>query len=156
MVANLTQTLSLLITANHILDYYQILTGFGHVSVRNPLNNGTFFMTGSQPPALVRSPDDLWEFHVEDASPANNISENQSKYSERFIHQGIYKRFPNQRSVIHSHSRSVIPYGISGVSLRPTYHMAGFISKINSLFLSAMLFIFGLQICARTDHTEFR
>ena len=129
MVANITQTLSLLITANHILDYYQILTGFGHVSVRNPLNNSTFFMTGSQPPALVRSPDDLWEFFVDDASPANNLSINQSKYSERFIHQAIYKKFPNQRSVIHSHSRSVIPYGISGVPFRPTYHMAGFIGK---------------------------
>lgn len=42
MVANLTQTLSLLITANHILDYYSVFTGYGHITVRNPLNNATF------------------------------------------------------------------------------------------------------------------
>lgn len=125
MLANLTQTLSLLITANHILDYYQILTGFGHVSVRNPLNNATFFMTGSPPPALIRSPDDLSEYYIEDGSPVSSSSGPQSPYSERFIHQGILKRFPSQNSVVHSHSRSVIPFGIAGVPFKPTYHMAG-------------------------------
>ncbi|KAL8826625.1 MAG: hypothetical protein Q9191_003689 [Dirinaria sp. TL-2023a] len=125
MVANLTQTLSLLITANHILDYYQILTGFGHVSVRNPVNNATFFMTGDPPPALVRSPEDLSEFYVNDGSPVNSSSGHLSPYSERFIHQGILKRFPSQNSVVHSHARTVIPFGIAGVPFKPTYHMAG-------------------------------
>ncbi|KAL8680978.1 MAG: hypothetical protein Q9186_002878 [Xanthomendoza sp. 1 TL-2023] len=96
MVANLTQTLSLLITANHILDYYSVVTGYGHVSVRNPTNNATFFMTGNgQPPALVRSPEDLDEFYLEDASPATERSSQPMDTSERFIHQGLLKRFPN-------------------------------------------------------------
>lgn len=64
------QTLSLLITANHILDYYSVVTGYGHISVRNPLNNSTFFMTGNGvPPALVRSPADIDEFNLQDAPP---------------------------------------------------------------------------------------
>ncbi|KAL8950588.1 MAG: hypothetical protein Q9222_003397 [Ikaeria aurantiellina] len=126
MVANLTATLSLLITANHILDYYSVLTGYGHVSVRNPLNNATFFMTGSPGPALVASASDLDEYYIADASPVNaSLLQLQSPYSERFIHQGILKRFPSQNSVVHSHARSVIPYGISGVPLQPAYHMAG-------------------------------
>ena len=133
MVANLTQPLSLLITANHILDYYSVLTGFGHVSVRNPLNNATFFMTGSPPPALISSPNDLNEFYVENASSVDPADRTQSPYSERFIHQGILKRFPSQQSVVHSHSRSVIPFAIAGVPFRPTYHMAGgFIGKLTS------------------------
>ena len=123
------RTLSLLITANPILDHQQILTGIGHVSVRNPLDNATFFMTGSKPPALARSPDDLFKFNVEDASPANDLSINQPKLSERFIHQAIYKRFPDQNSVVHSHARSVVSYGISGAPFRPTYHTAGFIGE---------------------------
>ena len=129
MVANLTQTLSLLITANHIPDYNQVLTGFGHISVRNPLNNATFFMTGnSLAPALISSPDDLNEFYVEDASPVNpKSSQTQNPYSERFIHQGILKQFPSQQSVVHSRSKTVIPFAIAGVSFRPTYLMDGFI-----------------------------
>lgn len=126
MVANLTQTLSLLITANHILDYYQILTGFGHVSVRNPLNNASFFMTGAGgPPALITSPSDLDEFYIDDASPVNASADHISPHSERFIHQGILKRFPSQNSVVHSHARSVIPFGIGGVPLKPTHNTAG-------------------------------
>ncbi|KAI4253645.1 MAG: hypothetical protein L6R42_007507 [Xanthoria sp. 1 TBL-2021] len=126
MVANLTQTLSLLITANHILDYYSVFTGYGHISVRNPLNNATFLMTGNgQPPALVRSPQDIDEFYLEDASPANEGSQNPMNTSERFIHQGLLKRFPSLQSVVHSHSRSVIPFGIGGVPFQPTYHLAG-------------------------------
>ncbi|KAL8797000.1 MAG: hypothetical protein Q9195_000771 [Heterodermia aff. obscurata] len=125
MVANLTQTLSLLITANHILDYYQVVTGFGHVSVRNPLNNATFFMTGNPPPALISSANDLNEYYVEDASPVNPNNSHQSQWSERFIHQGILKQFPSQQSVVHSHSRAVVPFAIAGVPFRPTYHMDG-------------------------------
>ena len=126
MLANLTQTLSLLITANHILDYYAIVTGYGHISVRHPTNNATFFMTGNgKPPALVRSAEDLDEFYLEDASPANERSSQTEDTSERYIHQGLLKRFPNLQSVVHSHSRSVIPFGIGGVPLQPTYHLAG-------------------------------
>ena len=126
MLANLTQTLSLLITANHILDYYSIVTGYGHISVRHPLNNATFLMTGNgKPPALVRSPEDFDEFYLEDASPANERSSQPEDTSERYIHQGLLKRFPSLQCVVHSHSRSVITFGISGAPFQPTYHLAG-------------------------------
>lgn len=41
---NTTALLSSLITANHILSYHNVLDPFGHVSVRNPLTNTTFFI----------------------------------------------------------------------------------------------------------------
>jgi hypothetical protein len=44
MVANITALLSTLITANHILSYHDVLDPFGHVSVRNPNTNTTFFI----------------------------------------------------------------------------------------------------------------
>ncbi|KAL8672997.1 MAG: hypothetical protein Q9168_002558 [Polycauliona sp. 1 TL-2023] len=135
MLANLTQTLSLLITANHILDYYSVVDGYGHISVRNPLNNATFYMTGNGvPPALVRSPDDIDEFYIKDASPADNGTAPPMATSERFIHQALLKRFPNLQSVIHSHSRAVIPFGIGGVPFQATYHLGGFIGEQAPVF----------------------
>ncbi|CAO1606290.1 hypothetical protein XANCAGTX0491_009789 [Xanthoria calcicola] len=83
-------------------------------------------MTGNGvPPALVRSPEDLDEFYLEDASPATERSLNPMSTSERFIHQALLKRFPSVKSVVHSHSRAVIPFGIGAVPFQPTNHLAG-------------------------------
>jgi len=41
---NLTALLSTLITANHILSHHAVLDPFGHISVRNPNTNTTFFI----------------------------------------------------------------------------------------------------------------
>ena len=137
MVAvNITAVLSTLITANHILDYNNILDGLGHISVRNPLNASTFFMTGRPPPALVASAQDLSEYYISDASPVNAADQGRtlSGFDERFIHQSILKRYPSQTSVIHSHARSVIPFGISDVAFEPTYHMTGFMGDTVPVF----------------------
>jgi len=48
-------------------------------------------------------------------------------YLERFIHAAIYKARPDVQSVVHNHSPSVIPFGVSSIPLRPLYHMAAFI-----------------------------
>lgn len=48
-------------------------------------------------------------------------------YQERFIHSEIYKKFPNINSVVHSHSDAVLPYTMSGVPMKPTFHIAGFL-----------------------------
>ena len=136
MVAvNLTAVLSTLITANHILDYNNILDGLGHVSVRNPLNASTFFMTGHPPPALITSAKDLAEYYISDGSPVSTEKTRAgSTYDERFIHQSILKRYPSQTSVVHSHARSVIPFGISDVAFEPTYHMTGFMGETIPVF----------------------
>lgn len=43
-MVNITGLMSTLITANHILSYHNVLDSFGHVSVRNPNSNTTFFI----------------------------------------------------------------------------------------------------------------
>lgn len=43
-MVNITSLLSTLITANHILSYHNVLDSFGHISVRNPNTNTTFFI----------------------------------------------------------------------------------------------------------------
>lgn len=64
---------------------------YGHISVRNPQNPQTFFLSKSLAPALVSSREDLEEYHVSDANPVN---EGAAKgYAERFIHSEIYKKY---------------------------------------------------------------
>jgi len=48
-------------------------------------------------------------------------------YLERFIHGEIYRVRPDVRAIVHNHSPSVIPFGVTGAQLRPLYHMSAFL-----------------------------
>jgi len=114
-----------LVTASHILHNNGVLDAYGHISVRSPDNPATFYLPCNVSPALVSSPDDLVEYYVEDAKPVEkNVKPG---YVERYIHSEIYKRFPAANSVVHSHCSDVLPYCVSGVPLKATVHMAGFL-----------------------------
>ncbi len=114
-----------LISGSHILHYHNVLDAFGHLSARHPSNPKTFIMSRNAAPGTISSPIDLVEYYIEDARPVDPNAP--SGFLERCIHSEIYKRYPSINSVIHSHSESVVPYTISGVSLRACYHMAGFL-----------------------------
>lgn len=116
-LANLTQLLSSLITANHVLHYHGILDAYGHISVRNPNNASNFFLSRDLAPALVSSPSDIVEYHVEDALAVDPNPP--AGYIERFIHSEVLKRYPTVNSVIRSHAPAVIPFGITEVPLLP-------------------------------------
>ncbi|TGJ79294.1 hypothetical protein E0Z10_g9474 [Xylaria hypoxylon] len=123
--ANLNQLFATFINALHILHNNAVLDAYGHLSVRNPANPSTFFMSRNLAPALVSSPSDIVEYHVADASPVEPDAPN--GFIERYIHSEIYKRFSDISTVVHSHSPAVIPYSISGVPLKASIHMAGFL-----------------------------
>jgi ribulose-5-phosphate 4-epimerase/fuculose-1-phosphate aldolase len=116
-----------LVTASHILHYHDVLDAYGHISVRSPDNHATFWMPCNMPPALVSTPDDLVEYNVEGSTPIEKDAK--PGYLERYIHSEIYKRFPAINSVVHSHCSDVLPYCVSGVPLRATIHMAGFLGQ---------------------------
>ncbi|KAH8728919.1 class II aldolase and Adducin N-terminal domain-containing protein [Phaeosphaeriaceae sp. PMI808] len=116
-----------LVTACHILHYHGIFDAYGHISVRSPDNPSTFWMPCNMPPALVHTSEDLVEYKIESAEAIEKNAK--PGYLERHIHSEIYKRFPNVNSVVHSHSGDVLPYCVSGVPLRSTIHMAGFLGK---------------------------
>jgi HCOMODA/2-hydroxy-3-carboxy-muconic semialdehyde decarboxylase len=44
-------------------------------------------------------------------------------YLERFIHGALYEARPDIMSVVHNHSESVIPFGVTGKKIRPIFHM---------------------------------
>ena len=105
----------------------RIVDAYGHISVRNPDNQSTFFMSYDIAPALISSREDLVEYKVEDAEPLDTKAK--QGYRERHIHSEVLKRFPSVNSVIHSHSADVLPYCINEVPLKPAIHMAGFLGS---------------------------
>jgi HCOMODA/2-hydroxy-3-carboxy-muconic semialdehyde decarboxylase len=111
-----------LVAANRILAMEGILDAYGHVSVRSDRNPQRFYMSRSLAPQLVTVAD-LME-HGPNSEP---VSDERRPYLERFLHGEIYRQRPDVMAIVHSHSASVIPFGISKSKLRPVYHMASFL-----------------------------
>ena len=120
-----------LVAANHILYRHKVVDAFGHVSVRNPADPDTFLISRSLAPALVRRDDIL----TLDFGGQPTGAETRSSYLERFIHAEIYRVRPDVNAVVHSHSRSVLPFAVSrDVPLQPVCHMCGFLPASVPLF----------------------
>ena len=123
---NITQLLATYINALHILHHHGVLDGYGHLSVRNPNNPPTFFMSHRDlAPALVSGLDDISEYRVSDAEPVDPDSP--PTYLERFIHSEIYKKYPDVKVVMHGHAEPLVSFSISDVPLRPTTGQAAFL-----------------------------
>jgi ribulose-5-phosphate 4-epimerase/fuculose-1-phosphate aldolase len=112
-----------LVAGYRILAQQGILDGFGHISARHNRTANRFILSRSLAPELVTLAD-LVEFDLD----GNAINANgRALYSERFIHAEIYRARPDVGAVVHAHTASLIPFGVTGVPLRPVYHMASFI-----------------------------
>jgi ribulose-5-phosphate 4-epimerase/fuculose-1-phosphate aldolase len=118
------QQLEDLVAANHILVDQGVLDGYGHVSARHDRDPARFLMSRSIAPELVTAADVL-EYGL-DSEPV--AAAGRTSYLERFIHGEIYRARPDVRAIVHSHSPSVIPFGVTGAPLRPLYHMSAFLS----------------------------
>jgi HCOMODA/2-hydroxy-3-carboxy-muconic semialdehyde decarboxylase len=119
----LTEVIEDLVAANRILAAQGVVDGYGHVSVRHPRDAARYFMSWAIAPELVTA-DDILEYDLESrAMPARD----RPLYSERFIHGEIYKARPDVQSIVHHHSPSVIPFGVTPAPLRAIYHMASFL-----------------------------
>ncbi len=120
---NLQGLIDDLVAANHILYNHGVVDGYGHVSFRSPTNANRFYMAAAVAPGRVTA-GDVIELDLD-----GNIVGDQKRptYSERFIHAEIYRARPDVNSVIHTHSPEVIPFGVTGVPLRPIIHSASFL-----------------------------
>lgn len=111
------------VAANHILADQGVVDGYGHVSIRDPTDPGKFLMARSMAPEMVTATDVL----VHDLDGNAPAPAGAKLYLERFIHAAIYRARPDVNAVVHSHSPSLIPFGVAGVALRPLYHMSSFL-----------------------------
>jgi HCOMODA/2-hydroxy-3-carboxy-muconic semialdehyde decarboxylase len=105
--------------ANRILAHEGVLDAFGHVSIRHPSDPGRYLLARSRSPELIE-PDDVLEFTL-DSQPV--VSPKAMLYGERVIHGCIYAARPDVNAICHHHSRSVMPFCISGVPLQPVDHL---------------------------------
>jgi ribulose-5-phosphate 4-epimerase/fuculose-1-phosphate aldolase len=119
-----------LVVANRILYRHGVVDGFGHVSARDPVAPDRFLLSRSLAPGQV-TPADVMTFDL-DGNPQNGDA--RQPYLERFIHGEIYRARPDVRSVVHSHSPSVIPFGATRRALKPLYHMSSFIGEGSAIF----------------------
>jgi ribulose-5-phosphate 4-epimerase/fuculose-1-phosphate aldolase len=117
------QTIEDLVAANRILYAQSVLDGYGHVSVRHDSNADRFWLSRSMAPGLVTA-NDVMEF---DLSGEPVDAQGRPTYAERFIHSEIYRRRPDVKAIVHSHSPAVIPFGVTSVPLKPIFHMSGFL-----------------------------
>lgn len=123
MPSSLEQLWCTLVTANHILDCFSLVTGYGHISARNPLTNTTFFFDPVDPPSLISSKAQYLEWNVSNGAYVGNRSVSLSPSSEIWIHQAIYERYPSISSVVHSHSRAVLAFANTNIPLVPQFNL---------------------------------
>ena len=112
-----------LVAASRILAQHEVLDAYGHVSARSDKNPQRFIMSRSLAPALVTATD-LMELD-QNSEPAPG--DRRKGFLERYIHGEIYRARPDVMAVVHSHSPSVIPFGVTRTKLRPVYHMGSFL-----------------------------
>lgn len=112
-------TIGQLVLANRILANEDVIDDFGHVSARHPTDPNRFFLSRSRSPEVV-SRDDIMEFDLDGTLLSDD---HRRPYKERFIHGAIYAARADVNAVSHHHARSVLPFTITDVPLRPVFHM---------------------------------
>jgi ribulose-5-phosphate 4-epimerase/fuculose-1-phosphate aldolase len=113
-----------LAAANRILVDQGVFDAAGHVSMRHPGHAERFLMSRSLAPQMITA-DDIMEFDLngEAVDPRGR-----NGFIERFLHAEILRARPGVMAVVHSHSPSVIAFGLTGVPMRAMYHNAAFLA----------------------------
>ena len=112
-----------LVAASRILAEHEVLDAYGHVSARSDRRPDRFIMSRAVAPALVTAAD-LMEL---DADSEALAGDKRKGFIKRYIHGEIYRARPEVMAIVHSHSPSVIPFGVTRSKLRPVYHMGAFL-----------------------------
>ena len=118
-MATLDELIEELVTANRILARENVVDSFGHISVRHPGNPQRYLLSRSRAPDCIER-DDIMEFTLDGAAVD---ARSRAPYLERFIHGALYEARPEVMSVVHNHSESVIPFGVTGRPIKPIFHM---------------------------------
>jgi HCOMODA/2-hydroxy-3-carboxy-muconic semialdehyde decarboxylase len=118
-MAKLDYLIEELVTGNRILAREGVVDSFGHISVRHPDNPQRYLLSRSRAPDCIEA-DDIMEFTL-DGAPVD--ARGRAPYLERFIHGALYEARPDVMSVVHNHSESVIPFGVTAAKIKPIFHM---------------------------------
>ena len=119
-----------LAAASRILAARGVVDAFGHVSIRHPDTPDRYFMCRAKAPALAE-PEDIIEYNL-NSEPCD--ANGRGSFLERYIHGEIYKARPDLNSVVHSHSPSVIPFGLVDTKIEAMFHNAAFLAAEVPIF----------------------
>jgi ribulose-5-phosphate 4-epimerase/fuculose-1-phosphate aldolase len=114
-----------LVVGNRILFERNVVDAFGHISVRHDKDPSKFLLSRHRAPGLV-SAEDLITYDL-DCNPLDNKDARQ--YGEKWIHGEIYRARPDVIAVVHCHAPALIPFGATRNTLKPLYHMSGFLGE---------------------------
>ena len=119
-----------LVLASRVLANEGVLDAFGHVSARHPANPTRYMISRQVAPGLVQG-EDIVVLDL-DSNPVGEVTG--GLFIERYIHGEIYRRRPDVHAIVHSHSPTTIPFGITNTKLRPVCHMSGFLDPAAPVF----------------------
>jgi HCOMODA/2-hydroxy-3-carboxy-muconic semialdehyde decarboxylase len=118
-------TLEDLAAASRILVDQGVFDAAGHVSMRHPSHPERFLMSRSLAPQMVTA-DDIMEFDLD----CNAVDpQGRNGFIERYLHGGIFRARPDVMAIAHSHSPSVIAFGLSNTPMQAMYHNAAFLAQ---------------------------
>jgi len=115
---NISAIIADLVAANRILAIEKVVDAFGHVSGRHPEYPDCYIIARAISPELV-TPEDFMEVAFDGEVLGGDV---RKAYLERFIHGAIYEARPDVQSIVHNHSKGLIPYGVTSEKLRPIVH----------------------------------
>jgi ribulose-5-phosphate 4-epimerase/fuculose-1-phosphate aldolase len=114
-----------LVAAYRVLAEYGVIDGYGHVSVRSPRDPNRYYLARAIAPERVQV-EDMIEYDL-DSRPIDEAG--RESVRERFIHGEVFRSRPEVMAVVHNHSPSVVPFSVTGVPMRPIFHMAAFVGE---------------------------
>lgn len=125
IIRTAAEAIAQLVMANRIIANEGVVDALGHVSVRNPENPHTFFISRVLAPIEVTKKD-IVEVDL-DGQVVDKTA--QKPPGETFIHSAILKARPEMNAVFHGHPPSIIPFTVTDIPLRPLLNTAGFIHQ---------------------------
>jgi len=114
-----------LVAAYRVLAEYGVIDGYGHVSVRSPRDPNRYYLARAIAAERVQV-EDMIEYDL-DSRPIDERG--RESVRERFIHGEVFRSRPEVMAVVHNHSPSVVPFSVTGVAMRPIFHMAAFVGE---------------------------
>jgi ribulose-5-phosphate 4-epimerase/fuculose-1-phosphate aldolase len=113
-----------LVAGNAILAAAKVFDEYGHMSARHDADSAQFLMSVVSAPAMVTA-EKIVAFGLDGAPVSPHPAERY--HGERFIHSEIYGARPDVNAIVHCHAAQLLLFGVTGVALRPVYHMSGFL-----------------------------
>jgi len=135
------------VLANRILSYEGIFDYLGHVSVRNPENPKTFFISRALAPEQVTK-QDILEVDF-DGNVLTKTKE--APYSERIIHGAIFAARLDVTCVIHAHPKELVIISVLDMPIRFIQHPSAIFHAGVPLFDSYNFKTSGMLIRTRKE-----